>query len=86
MMEVVYTPAFLRQLKFLPLTIREEVIKKVAHLKDRARHRQLKVHKLTGRLKGRRSFSVNYKTRVVFSYLSSREVVLLAVGDHAIYQ
>src|SRR3989344_7945409 len=48
-------------------------------------YKQLKVHKLQGPLAGRHSFSVNYKTRIIFCYISKKEVVLLAIGDHSIY-
>jgi plasmid maintenance system killer protein len=49
-------------------------------------HSSLKVHKLNGPLKGSYSFSVNYKIRIIFQYVSKKEVVLLTVGDHKIYK
>ena len=54
-------------------------------LKDKGNHKHLKVHNLHGRLAGRYSFSVNYKTRIVFAYLSKQEIALLAIGDHEVY-
>ena len=85
MMVVLFTPSFLRQLKSLEITLQEEVIEKVELFKDIKNHRELKVHKLKGRLKGRWSFSVNYHFRIVFSYISKREAIMLAVGDHSVY-
>jgi len=85
-MEVLYTPGFLRMLKALPGALQEEVIEKVEYFKEESKHTTLKVHKLRGRLKGRYSFSVNYKTRIVFQYVGKpKEALLLAIGDHDVY-
>ena len=54
--------------------------------KNKNNHKRLNVHILHGRLKGRYSFSVNYRFRIVFTHLSKNEVVLLAVGDHTVYK
>jgi mRNA-degrading endonuclease YafQ of YafQ-DinJ toxin-antitoxin module len=83
MIDVVFTPSFLRQLKSFEITLQEEAIAKVELFKNIKNHRALKVHKLKGRLKGRWSFSVNYRLRIVFSYISKRKVIMLAVGDHS---
>ena len=86
-MEVSFSPTFVRMYKTLSKNLQEEVESKIELFKNLRNHKILKVHKLSGRLKGRQSFSVNYKTRVVFMYLptKSREACLLAVGDHDIY-
>lgn len=84
--KVAYTPYFIRQFKVLEISLQEEVLEKIELFKDKKNHRRLKVHKLTGRLSRRYSFSVNYKIRIVFSYLAKNEVVLLAVGSHIIYE
>ncbi len=85
-MHIAYTPAFQRQLHTLPTMLQEEALEKIALFKNSANHQQLKVHKLHGPLRGRFSFSVNYKHRIVFSYLSKGEVVLHAIGDHEVYR
>ncbi len=85
-MEVYFKPAFVRQFKLLEAELQEEVVEKIEQLKKARNHKQLKVHKLKGRLAGRHSFSVNYKTRIVFDYVSKSEAVLLAVGDHEVYK
>lgn len=76
---------FVRQFKVLEGSLQEEILEKIELFRDRKNHRFLKVHKLKGPLAGRFSFSVNYKFRIVFSYLSSCEAVLLAVGNHDVY-
>lgn len=86
-MEIFYTPEFLRSLKKLPHKLQEEAIEKIDLFRDPLSHKNLKVHKLKGMLRGRYSFSVNYKTRIVFRYVEKpKNAVLLAIGDHNVYQ
>ena len=86
-MNVAYTPGFIRMLKALPENLQEETIEKIELFQQVDNHKQLKVHKLGGRLQGRYSFSVNYKTRIVFCYIGKpNEALLLAIGDHDIYK
>jgi len=84
-MTILFKPTFVRQFKNLEPRLQEEVIEKIELFKNLKNHKQLKVHKLTGRLYGRYSFSVNYKIRIVFSYLSKNSIVLLVIGSHSIY-
>lgn len=84
-MEVYYSARFLRQLKKLPKPLQDEVLEKIELFKDKENHQQLKVHGLTGKFETYHSFSVNFAHRIIFDYLSKNEVVLLKVGDHAIY-
>ena len=86
MIRVNFKPSFLRQFNILETDLRDEVAEKVELFKDKRNHKQLKVHKLKGRLKGRYSFSVNYQTRIVFVYEKKDEAVLLAVGSHDVYK
>ena len=94
MIAVEYAPAFLRQFKKLPAELQKEAQGKIALFKNRSNHRQLEVHKLKGKLAGKWSFSVNYRDRIVFKWLSddaaglSRRVKagLLAIGDHDVYK
>lgn len=85
-LSVVYTPHFAQQVKTLEPQLQEETIEKIKLFKDPKNHKQLRVHKLRGYFLGRYSFYVNYKVRIVFSYLSKKEAVLLAIGDHDIYK
>ena len=83
---IIYIPVFVRQLKLLEQQLQEEVIAKIELFKDSNNHKRLKIHKLKGPLSGRYSFSVNYKFRIIFTYLSKKEAVLMAIGDHEIYK
>jgi mRNA-degrading endonuclease YafQ of YafQ-DinJ toxin-antitoxin module len=87
MLEIAYTPSFIRMFKRLEPALREEVQEKIAVFQDTDNHQRLRVHKLTGRLSGQYSFSVNYAYRIVFMYGESKqEAILLAVGDHDVYK
>ncbi|MBI3626916.1 type II toxin-antitoxin system mRNA interferase toxin, RelE/StbE family [Candidatus Uhrbacteria bacterium] len=85
-MKIAFAPSFIRAYKKLPDDLKEEVRQKIDLFKKDPNHPFLKSHKLKGRLKGRHSFSVNYKDRIVFIYNGSDEVILLAIDDHDIYK
>ncbi|OHA24695.1 MAG: hypothetical protein A3B11_00415 [Candidatus Taylorbacteria bacterium RIFCSPLOWO2_01_FULL_44_26] len=85
-MKIAYKAIFIRQFDDLPIDLQSEVLEKIGLLKIAQNHQQLKVHKLHGSLQDRYSFSVNYKIRIVFRYLSKNEIVLLVIGDHDIYR
>ena len=85
-MKVHFKPTFIKKFKKLESALQEEVFEKIEIFKDEKNHKQLKVHKLNGVLSGRYSFSINYKFRIVFVYLSKKEAVLLSVGDHEVYK
>ncbi len=73
----------------LPPELQEEAMEKIELFRNVQNHQQLKVHALRVQLIGRYSFSVNYKTRIVFHYLSKKikeEALLTAIGDHDVYR
>ena len=86
MIKIDYTPAFSRQFRKLEYLLAQEAVEKIDLFKDPKNHDLLKVHKLHGPLKGRYSFYVNYKIRVVFHHVSKNEVILMAIGDHDVYK
>lgn len=85
MLSISFKASFLRKINKLDKTLQEEVIEKIDVFKDIRNHKILKVHKLHGPLTGAYSFSVNYKVRIVFEYVSKTEVALLSIGDHDVY-
>ena len=85
-MEILYKPTFVRQFNKLEELLQDEVLDKIELFKDKKNHKQLKIHKLTGKLKDFYSFSVNYSYRIVFSYENKKSVVFLAIGDHNVYK
>lgn len=85
MLEITFKPSFLRQYKRFPNPLKEDIREKIELFKNDPFHPFLKTHKLKGNLKSTWSFSVNYSYRIVFEYASKDEVVLLAVGNHSVY-
>lgn len=86
MLEINYKPSFISLYEEAEVSLRVEIKEKIALFRNKNNHKSLKVHKLHGKLKACYSFSVNYKIRIVFEYLSKNEVALLAVGDHDLYK
>jgi len=86
MITLFYTPTFIKQYAKLPHELQAEVKEKIELFKEEPQHPFLKTHKLKGELKDLFSFSVNYKTRIVFMYDSKTEVSLLQVGSHDVYR
>ena len=85
MVDVALSKHFIRTFKKLERKLKEEALEKIKLFQSNPENPQLKAHKLSGVLKGRYSFSVNYKIRIIYMYLSETEIVLLAIGDHDIY-
>ena len=44
--------------------------------------RRLKTHKLTGKLEGLWAFSIAYDCRIIFKFLTKKEVLLIDIGGH----
>jgi len=85
-MNVLYKPTFVRQYKKLPPALKQEVKEKIELFQSDPDHTFLKTHKLKGPLKNYSAFSVNYEYRIIFEYETKKTAVLLAVGDHDVYQ
>lgn len=83
---ILYKPTFLRSFKKLYPDLQDEVEEVITRLAHRKNHKTLRVHKLTGRLGGCWSCSVNYQYRIIFAYERKDAVVLLDVGDHDVYR
>ena len=43
---------------------------------------RLRTHKLTGKLDGLWAFSVSYDCRVIFKFLSKKEILQIDIGGH----
>lgn len=85
-MQINYTTKFIRLYSKFDFDFKKEIKEKVELFKNNKNHKNLNVHKLHGRHKNLYSFSVNYKIRIVFKYLSKQEVVFLVIGGHNIYK
>lgn len=84
-MKITYSPKFLRRFKRLEQELQIEAKEKIKLFGQDPSPQFLKTHKLNGRL-NQYSFSVNYKYRIVFTYISKEEAYFLTIGNHSIYQ
>jgi addiction module RelE/StbE family toxin len=90
MKQLIWSPAFTRQLKRLVRQnpqIKNLVAKKLQQLTDDPFHSSLHTHKLKGDLEGRWSCSIDYSQRIVFRFVENpdfktEEILLLAIGSH----
>jgi plasmid maintenance system killer protein len=84
--DIIFMPSFLREARKLSEALQDEVTEKIILFRDRGNHERLRVHKLTGILKNKYSFSVNYAHRIVFLWEDKNTAVFLAIGDHDVYR
>lgn len=85
MIEIYYSPTFYKAYKKLP-----ESIKNIAEMKMKIFRKvpydsSLKIHKLSGKLKDYWAFSINYKYRIIFSFISDHKIYFHTIGTHEIY-
>ncbi len=85
-MKIAYKPSFIRLFKKLPDELQEEARDKIGLFKQKKNHKKLRVHPLFGKLKGFKSFSVNYKYRIIFKIEQQNTAVLMLIGSHDIYK
>ena len=81
-----YSPEFKRLFKKLSKEVKLEALKKEAIFRVNMYDQRLKTHKLSGKLKGKMSFSINYSQHIIFSMQSKGIVRFHSVGDHDIYK
>lgn len=86
MLNVIYPPSFIRKFNRLESALQKEVLQKVELFRNKDNHKILEVHKLHGKFKDYFSFSINYKFRIVFRYVSKNEVMFADIGGHEIYK
>lgn len=85
-MQLAYKNSFLRQFKELPAEIQLQARSAMELFKNPRKHKTLRVHPLHGKLRGNFAFSVSNTIRIVFEYEDRKRVaILLAIGDHGIY-
>ena len=84
-MRIVYSRKFAREYRALPLRIQTMAERRETIFTKNPFDRWLKTHKLSGRLRGCWSFSIDQKYRIIFEFVSEKIIWFHAVGDHSIY-
>jgi addiction module RelE/StbE family toxin len=83
---ILFTPEFKRDYRKLPSELKERLKERGRLFQENPFHPLLRTHKLTGVLKECWAYSVDFRVRVIFQFVSKTEIVLLRVGDHSIYR
>lgn len=83
---ILYSSHFSRSLKKLPRSLQPEVTKAEQRFRHDCFDTGLRTHQLKGKHKNLWSFSITYKHRLVFQFLSNDVVYFIDIGNHSIYQ
>lgn len=87
MIAIEYSSDFVRKYKKLDPALKSEIRDRLEEFRDMRNHQKLRVHKLSGSMKGLLAFSVNYSDRIVFEWGKNKKIAyMLDVGDHSIYE
>jgi addiction module RelE/StbE family toxin len=84
--KIYYTSKFASSYKKLPKSVKTEAEAKEKLFRSNPFDPVLKTHKLTGKLKGFWSFSIERKHRIIFDFINKTEVVFHNAGSHDIYK
>ena len=85
-MRIFYSPQFKREYRKLSDIIKDKAEKKEKIFRINPLDQRLKTHKLGGRLIGLWSFSIDYRYRIIFEFISRENITFHAIGDHSIYK
>ena len=85
-MRIEYTPKFGRQYKKLTKELKAQAKKKEKIFRSNPFDPRLKTHKLGGRLSNYWAFWIDYRNRIMFSFVDKDIVRFHVVGDHDIYK
>ncbi len=88
MIKVGFTGEFFRKLRRLHPDIQEEAFERIELFRDAKNHQFLKVHKLKGKYKDKYAFSITYKIRIMFKWVSKSKdhAIILTIDDHDMYK
>ncbi len=86
MLKILYSPRFAKRFKKLPERIREQAARKESIFREDPFDDRLRTHKLHGDLADCWVFSVDYATRIIFSFEKDGVVHFHAVGGHDLYE
>ena len=85
-MNIYYSPEFVHCFKKLPNQLKLKAIEKERIFRSNYFDSRLKTHKLSGKLKGRWAFSIDFQTRIIFSMVNPELFYFHSIGRHDIYK
>ena len=84
-MKIYYSSKFEKEYRRLPIKIKLLAEKKERIFRKNPFDPRLKTHKLIGRLKVYRSFSVDIHYRIIFEQIDKKTIWFHSIGTHEIY-
>ena len=85
-MQIIYSPRFIKLYNRLDNQTKLKAEKKEAIFLKNPFDSRLETHKLSGRLDGLWSFSIDYDCRIIFEFKSEKVIIFHAIGGHSIYK
>jgi addiction module RelE/StbE family toxin len=83
---IIYSRRFEKQLDALPDEVQKKVAKTFKLFSENIFHPSLRLHKLSGHMKGLWSINIDAKYRMVLEPLQDNVYLFISVGTHAIYE
>ena len=84
--QVHVAPRFFKSFAKLPPAVQAQAKEKDAWFRTNPFNPRLRTHKLKGPLAGAWAYSVTYRYRVLFRFLTDDEVLYYDVGTHDVYR
>ncbi len=81
-----YTSRFIKDFKKISREKQKLAIKREEIFRKNCFDPRLKTHKLTGVLKDYWAFSVTHSDRILFRFISEKEIIFYKIGNHEIYR
>jgi len=81
-----YSSKFYKEYKRLSAEVKKQAEKQEIIFHSNPFDIRLKTHKLTGKLKNFWAFSIDYKHRIIFEFVSEDMIWFHSVGSHQIYR
>ncbi len=81
-----YTSRFIKDFKKISKEKQKLAIKREEIFRKNCFDPRLKTHKLTGVLKDYWAFSVTHSDRILFRFISEKEIIFYKIGNHEIYR
>ena len=85
MIDIYYSFQFKKSIKKYS-SYQKQIEKRIALFIQNPHDNRLKTHKLTGKLHGYWSFSINFNLRIIFDFIDQKKAGFIDIGTHQIYK
>ena len=84
--EIIYSQRFKKQHAQLSDDVKIQAVKAVRLFQKNVLHPSLRLHKLSGKLRGLWSISLDRKNRIIIRPMENNTYLFISIGPHAIYE